>query len=296
MSDRFAFLKSDNLDKSDVKKNEKTNKLQQQQEKPDKTKNRFLNPTKKENSDEDNSNRFKNLISDIQQNHTQNKNQENTRFTKREEREQSQSQKKIILDNSNHDHSHNMFESSLNKNKFSIYNEEMFPDLSDDIQYITPNKQEVENIVNYQMLSNKIILEAAFEENLKLQESQSEPIREDIKFIPPPRKTYCDRNFHRDIIEKYTLEKELKKMREIEKSFNEWNERRIERLKESYDYNYIWDEDKRNAMLYCIYTDGLDDYGDDDYSDDNEMVDDYYYNDDLMPKNKKNYNDLINDQ
>ena len=58
-------------------------------------------------------------------------------------------------------------------------------------------------------------------------------------------KRYSDRNFHMDIIEKYTLEREIKKQREIEKSFNEWNERRIERLKDSDDYLYRWSEAKK---------------------------------------------------
>lgn len=73
------------------------------------------------------------------------------------------------------------------------------------------------------------------------------------------------------------------------KAFDEWNRQRIERIKASYDYNYVWDENKRNEMLYGIskeeYINNLDDNsGDegDDYDDDNN---DTYY------KGKKKYND-----
>jgi hypothetical protein len=74
------------------------------------------------------------------------------------------------------------------------------------------------------------------------------------------------------------------------KHFDEWNKNRIERIKLSFEYDYLWDEDKRNEMIYGFYKDDLDVYEDNNDSNNDEIDEDY----DDMFCYKKKYNDDIN--
>ena len=310
-SDRFNFLKSDiNKKPEKSSKNEKSEKPEkpEKSEKSDKqeekSKNRFLNPSKKEEQKKEESTRFKNLIP-TNEDKKENKNEnvssaptESNRFKDLITKEVSGTSKPVHKERKSvrddyQNQNCNMFENSSKKNKFSIDNEEMFPTLTDDFDIQPVHKKEaIESIVNYKMLSDKIIIQSAFKEHTQQQEDENYETDRIDKSLEPVKyvKIYSDRKFHRDIIEKYTHEREIQKQREIERSFNEWNKRRIERLKDSDDYLYRWSEAKRNEMLYCIYTDGLDDYGDNYDSEEEEDLSDF--NSDLMSKNKKSYSDL----
>jgi len=306
-SDRFSFLKSDASKKNEkpekqekINKHEKSEKLYKPEEK---TKNRFLNPSKKEEEKKEQSSRFKDLISKKENKNDNEKETttapENNRFKELVSKNNIEISRPTYKDrkpfrDDYQEQPQNIFESSFNKNKFSIDNEEMFPTLTEDFDIQPHTKQSIESIVNYKMLSDKIIIQSAFENHLHEQENDPEKKDRIEKALEPLKhvKRYSDRNFHMDIIEKYTLEREIKKQREIEKSFNEWNERRIERLKDSDDYLYRWSEAKKNEMLYCIYTDGLDDYGNYDDSEEEEDISDF--NVDLTNKSKKSYSDFSN--
>lgn len=247
------------------------------QEPQKKTLNRFLNPPKIEET-------YHRETINV------NRNEKNNRFNSNNVNNVS-----YMRDNKNENPHQNMFNKSVNneknngKNKeISIDSEELFPSLTKNVAQ--PQIQENKSTLNYKSVTEKLKTDTPINNPndnksgwLKLSTEKQKKI--DGSFSTKIVKTYNNQ----DISEYYRKESEMKIKNDNKKAFDEWNRQRIERIKASYDYNYVWDENKRNEMLYGIskeeYINNLDDNsGDegDDYVDDNN---DTHY------KGKKKYND-----
>jgi len=98
---------------------------------------------------------------------------------------------------------------------------------------------------------------------------------------------YNESDFYKEMDER----NELESLTKFDDEFNKWNENRIERIKCSFEHDYLWDEDKRNEMLYGFYKDDFVNHGDD-YNNYDEDQEDEEFEDFYTYKNK--YNDDLN--
>lgn len=188
----------------------------------------------------------------------------------------------------------NMFEKGLNKHKLNIDNEEMFPSLSEDIVVKKSSNKKDKNILNYKEFTEKtssgVLVNKKKEEDFRpgwLYMSRKLEMQENGKMAYVTMKQYNESEFYKENDENSDFEVFIN----FNDDFNKWNENRIERIKCTFEYDYLWDEDKRNEMLYGLYKEDLVKHGDvyDDYDEDQEdeeFGDFYSY--------KKKYNDDLN--
>lgn len=224
-------------------------------DKQEKSSNPFLNPIKRENP-------------------TLNKEEKTNRFNSKPTTENSNKTDNIPFNNDfkerNYQNKNNMFKDASNNkrndsnttnkdNNFSLDNEEMFPSLGNKPIKVQVQDQETKPVLSYKTVS----------------ETQKTEINKNNE--KTLKNGWLSLSKGQDISKLYKKEAELRNKRESMKALSELSKQRIEEIKASYEYNYIWNEEKRNEMLYGITKDEL---NNDDYSDDqdNQYEDDDNYN------------------
>jgi len=175
----------------------------------------------------------------------------------------------------------NMFQKSLNKTQIFVNNEEMFPSLKTNF-LIEPHSSV------YKKNKNKNATHKSFAETIMVGIDSNIPKEENKKLCAlhvsrTPEIKYSGENDYEQVLD-------VNYIKNSKKHFDEWNKNRIERIKLSFEYDYLWDEDKRNEMIYGFYKDDLDVYEDNNDSNNDEIDEDY----DDMFCYKKKYNDDIN--
>ena len=251
-------------------------------DKQEKSSNPFLNPIKREKNttnttnntnttnektnfnNEEKINRFnvKNSSENNNNNRTDNNRRDNRR-SNNEFKERNYQNNNNMFKNSSNDKrndTNNSNNSNNNDNNFSLDNEEMFPSLGNN----SGNKsmQETKPALSYKTIAET---------------PKTEINRNNEKSL---KNGWLSLSKGQDISKIYKKEAELRNKRENMRALNELSKQRIEEIKASYEYNYIWNEEKRNEMLYGISkqetnTDNFSDDQDEQYADDDNYN---YYN------------------
>ena len=240
-------------------------------DKQEKSSNPFLNPIKREKNttnhtnttnektnfnNEEKINRFnvKNSSENNNNNRTDNNRTDNRRSNNEFKERNYQNNNNMFKNSSNNKRNDtNNSNNSNNSNNFSLDNEEMFPSLGNN----SGNKsmQETKPALSYKTITET---------------PKTEINRNNEKSL---KNGWLSLSKGQDISKIYKKEAELRNKRENMRALNELSKQRIEEIKASYEYNYIWNEEKRNEMLYGI---SKQETNADDYSDNEE----YYYADD----------------
>ena len=257
-------------------------------DKQEKSSNPFLNPIKREKNTTNNTNntnntnttnektnfnneekinRFnvKNSSENNNNNRTDNNRRDNRRSNNEFKERNYQNNNNMFKNSSNNkrndtNNSNNSNNSNNNDNNFSLDNEEMFPSLGNN----SGNKsmQETKPALSYKTIAET---------------PKTEINRNNEKSL---KNGWLSLSKGQDISKIYKKEAELRNKRENMRALNELSKQRIEEIKASYEYNYIWNEEKRNEMLYGISkqetnTDNFSDDQDEQYADDDNYN---YYN------------------
>ena len=262
-------------------------------DKQEKSSNPFLNPIKREKNttnhtnttnektnfnNEEKINRF-NVKNSSENNNNNNNNNNNTTYNNNNNNNNNNRTDNRRSNNEfkerNYQNNNNMFKNSSNNkrndtnnsnnsnnndNNFSLDNEEMFPSLGNN----SGNKsmQETKPALSYKTIAET---------------PKTEINRNNEKSL---KNGWLSLSKGQDISKIYKKEAELRNKRENMRALNELSKQRIEEIKASYEYNYIWNEEKRNEMLYGISkqetnTDNFSDDQDEQYADDDNYN---YYN------------------
>ena len=245
-------------------------------DKQEKSSNPFLNPIKREKNttnhtnttnektnfnNEEKINRFnvKNSSENNNNNRTDNNRRDNRR-SNNEFKERNYQNNNNMFKNSSNNKRNDTNNSNNNSNNFSLDNEEMFPSLGNN----SGNKsmQETKPALSYKTIAET---------------PKTEINRNNEKSL---KNGWLSLSKGQDISKIYKKEAELRNKRENMRALNELSKQRIEEIKASYEYNYIWNEEKRNEMLYGISkqetnTDNFSDDQDEQYADDDNYN---YYN------------------
>ena len=247
-------------------------------DKQEKSSNPFLNPIKREKNttnhtnttnektnfnNEEKINRFnvKNSSENNNNNRTDNNRRDNRRSNNEFKERNYQNNNNMFKNSSNNKRNDtNNSNNSNNSNNFSLDNEEMFPSLGNN----SGNKsmQETKPALSYKTIAET---------------PKTEINRNNEKSL---KNGWLSLSKGQDISKIYKKEAELRNKRENMRALNELSKQRIEEIKASYEYNYIWNEEKRNEMLYGISkqetnTDNFSDDQDEQYADDDNYN---YYN------------------
>jgi hypothetical protein len=260
-------------------------------DKQEKSSNPFLNPIKREKNttnttnntnntnntnttnektnfnNEEKINRFnvKNSSENNNNNRTDNNRRDNRRSNNEFKERNYQNNNNMFKNSSNNkrndtNDTNNSNNSNNNDNNFSLDNEEMFPSLGNN----SGNKsmQETKPALSYKTIAET---------------PKTEINRNNEKSL---KNGWLSLSKGQDISKIYKKEAELRNKRENMRALNELSKQRIEEIKASYEYNYIWNEEKRNEMLYGISkqetnTDNFSDDQDEQYADDDNYN---YYN------------------
>ena len=247
-------------------------------DKQEKSSNPFLNPIKREKNTTNNTNhtnektnfnneekinRFNVKNSSENNNNNNNNNRRDNRRSNNEFKERNYQNNNNMFKNSSNDKrndTNNSNNSNNNDNNFSLDNEEMFPSLGNN----SGNKsmQETKPALSYKTIAET---------------PKTEINRNNEKSL---KNGWLSLSKGQDISKIYKKEAELRNKRENMRALNELSKQRIEEIKASYEYNYIWNEEKRNEMLYGISkqetnTDNFSDDQDEQYADDDNYN---YYN------------------
>ena len=247
-------------------------------DKQEKSSNPFLNPIKREKNttnhtnttnektnfnNEEKINRFnvKNSSENNNNNRTDNNRRDNRRSNNEFKERNYQNNNNMFKNSSNNKRNDtNNSNNSNNSNNFSLDNEEMFPSLGNN----SGNKsmQETKPALSYKTITET---------------PKTEINRNNEKSL---KNGWLSLSKGQDISKIYKKEAELRNKRENMRALNELSKQRIEEIKASYEYNYIWNEEKRNEMLYGISkqetnTDNFSDDQDEQYADDDNYN---YYN------------------
>ena len=247
-------------------------------DKQEKSSNPFLNPIKREKNttnhtnttnektnfnNEEKINRFnvKNSSENNNNNRTDNNRTDNRRSNNEFKERNYQNNNNMFKNSSNNKRNDtNNSNNSNNSNNFSLDNEEMFPSLGNN----SGNKsmQETKPALSYKTITET---------------PKTEINRNNEKSL---KNGWLSLSKGQDISKIYKKEAELRNKRENMRALNELSKQRIEEIKASYEYNYIWNEEKRNEMLYGISkqetnTDNFSDDQDEQYADDDNYN---YYN------------------
>lgn len=254
-------------------------------DKQEKSSNPFLNPIKREKNTTNNTNhtnhtnektnfnneekinRFnvKNSSENNNNNRTDNNRTDNRRSNNEFKERNYQNNNNMFKNSSNNkrndtNNSNNSNNSNNNDNNFSLDNEEMFPSLGNN----SGNKsmQETKPVLSYKTIAET---------------PKTEINRNNEKSL---KNGWLTLSKGQDISKIYKKEAELRNKRENMRALNELSKQRIEEIKASYEYNYVWNEEKRNEMLYGISkqelnTDNFSDDQDEQYADDDNYN---YYN------------------
>ena len=254
-------------------------------DKQEKSSNPFLNPIKREKNTTNNTNntnntnttnektnfnneekinRFnvKNSSENNNNNRTDNNRRDNRRSNNEFKERNYQNNNNMFKNSSNNkrNDTNNSNNSNINDNNFSLDNEEMFPSLGNN----SGNKsmQETKPALSYKTIAET---------------PKTEINRNNEKSL---KNGWLSLSKGQDISKIYKKEAELRNKRENMRALNELSKQRIEEIKASYEYNYVWNEEKRNEMLYGISkqetnTDNFSDDQDEQYADDDNYN---YYN------------------
>jgi hypothetical protein len=217
----------------------------------------------KNSSENNNNNNNNNNTTYNNNNNNNNNNRRDNRRSNNEFKERNYQNNNNMFKNSSNDKrndTNNSNNSNNNDNNFSLDNEEMFPSLGNN----SGNKsmQETKPALSYKTIAET---------------PKTEINRNNEKSL---KNGWLSLSKGQDISKIYKKEAELRNKRENMRALNELSKQRIEEIKASYEYNYIWNEEKRNEMLYGISkqetnTDNFSDDQDEQYADDDNYN---YYN------------------
>lgn len=238
-------------------------------DKQEKISNPFLNPIKRENptlNNEEKTNIFNSKHTTENSNKTDNRT-DNKQFNNGFKERNYQNKNNNMFKNASNNKRNDSNNTTNKDNNFSLDNEEMFPSLGNNpikVQ-VQVQDQETKPVLSYKTVS----------------ETQKTEINKNNE--KTLKNGWLSLSKGQDISKIYKKEAELRNKRESMRALNELSKQRIEEIKASYEYNYIWNEEKRNEMLYGI---SKQETNEDNYSDDEEH---YYADDDNYNYYNKKY-------
>ena len=236
-------------------------------DKQEKNSNPFLNPIKRENptlNNEEKTNIFNSKHTTENSNKTDNRT-DNKQFNNGFKERNYQNKNNNMFKNASNNKRNDSNNTTNKDNNFSLDNEEMFPSLGNNPIKVQVQDQETKPVLSYKTVS----------------ETQKTEINKNNE--KTLKNGWLSLSKGQDISKIYKKEAELRNKRESMRALNELSKQRIEEIKASYEYNYIWNEEKRNEMLYGI---SKQETNEDNYSDDEEH---YYADDDNYNYYNKKY-------